>query len=79
MKQFNINDHILIKITTEGWKHIRMTCSEGYIKNCIHPACKNINGEIYHRFQLWKVFDILPLSFGKNPLFEMTILIEDIN
>ena len=35
MKKFNINDHIYIQITEHGWKHLKKTVGDDYIKHCI--------------------------------------------
>jgi hypothetical protein len=78
MKKFNINDHIYIQITEEGWKHLRETVGADYIKHCIRSCEKVIDGEVWFRLQCWSVFDILPISFGSTtPLFKSNVMFDD--
>lgn len=79
MKSFNINDSIYIKITEEGWAHLRKTVGDEYIKHCIdtEPYRHEINGEVWYRLQIHSVFELLPCDFGGPVLFELTIMIDD--
>lgn len=76
MKKFNINDYMYIRITDAGWKHLRETAGEKYIKDFIKiPECeKIINGEMWYRLQCWSCFDLMPINFGGSPLFEPDVI-----
>lgn len=79
MKKFNVNEFMYIQITESGWKHLRKTVGEEYIKNCIEADGykKEINGEIWYRLQCWSVFDLLPSNFGGQPLFKTNVMFDD--
>ena len=77
MKKFNINDYIYIQITEEGWKHLKKTVGDEYIKHCIKvPAYeKIINSEIWYRLQCHQVISLLSgnvatLLFKTNVMFD---------
>jgi hypothetical protein len=78
MIKFNINDHILIKITEAGWKHLRATLDEDYIKHCIISRRVIIDdNEVWFRLQAHSVFELLPLNSATDLLYETNILIDD--
>ena len=77
MKKFNINEYMYIQITEAGWVHLSKTVGFEYIKHCIKPYEKEINGEIWYRLQCWGVFDLLPSNFGGQPLFNTNVMFDD--
>ncbi len=76
MKKFNINDYMYIQITKEGWKHLKETVGNDYIKHCINaPSYKmEIDGEIWYRLQCHNAFDILPIK--SRPLFKTNVMFD---
>ena len=79
LKKFNINDHIYVQITEHGWKHLRYTVGDEYIKNCIDNSNYRhiINGKTWHRLQMHEVFDLLPIADSNKLLIETTVLFDD--
>ena len=77
MKKFNINDHMYIQITDNGWTHLRNTVGEGYIKHCIESQKVEVKNEIWYKLQCWGVFDLFPSNFGGQPLFKTTVIFDD--
>ena len=77
MKKFNINDSMFIQITEEGWKHLRNTVGQEYINHCIEPYKVEVNGEIWYKLQCWEAFDLLPIIFGKRPLFNTNVMFDE--
>lgn len=76
LKQFNVNQYAYVKITREGWAHLAKNFDEDYINHCILSRAVEANGEIWHKIQLWKVFDLLP-SDMLNTFFEPNVLIDE--
>ena len=78
MKKFNINEYIYIQINETGWKHLRRTVGEDYIKHCINAEShrKLINGEIWHRLQARQVFDLLPI-ISCTPTYNTNVMFDD--
>jgi len=75
MKKININDYVFVKITEQGWKHLKETVGQDYIDHCIdndHYRFE-IKGEIWHKFQIHTLFDLLPNYTGRESLFENDI------
>lgn len=77
MKKFNINDHMYIQITEEGWRHLHRTVGEDYIKHCIKPHSIKIDNKVWFRLQTHSVFDLLPINFGSNALFNTNVMFDD--
>lgn len=77
MKKFNINEYIYIQITDSGWKHLKKTVGDEYIKHCITPYKKIINGETWYHLQCHDVFSLLPCVMGSATLFETTVMFDD--
>jgi hypothetical protein len=79
MKKFNLNDHIYIQINNPGWKYLKETVGDDYIKHCIKSPhyAKEINGEIWHKLQVHQVFSILPIQPGAVQFFSLNVLIDD--
>jgi len=77
MKEFNINDYIYVKITENGWEHLRKTQSDEYIRHCIINKRKVINGENWYRLIAHSAFQDLPTGMGTTLKFMPTIMIED--
>ena len=78
-KKFNINESICIQITEEGWKHLKKTVGDEYVKNCIdneHYRVE-IDGEIWHKLQAHQVSDLLPINFGGRPTYNTNVLIDE--
>lgn len=79
MKKFNINSGIYIQITKEGWKYLRNTVGDDYIKHCIQSPFyeRVINGEVWYRLQCHQVFDLFtPITSGLIK-FNSNIMIDD--
>ena len=79
MKKFNINESICIQITDEGWKHLKKTVGDDYIKHCIdneHYRVE-IDGEIWYKLQAHQVFDLLPINVGGRPTYNTNVLIDE--
>ena len=74
MKHVNINHYMYIQITSEGWKHLRETVGEDYIKVCIESRKVEIDNEIWYKLQCHVAFDLLPVShrvlFNTNVMFD---------
>lgn len=79
MKNFNINHYIFIQITEDGWKHLKETVGDEYIKHCITPSKEVINNEEWYKLQAHQVFDLLPVGMGSKLLYNTNILINDIH
>ena len=79
MKKFNINHNICIQITDEGWKHLKKSVGDDYIKHCIDTEHYRveIDGEIWHKLQAHQVFDLLPINFGGRPTYNTNVLIDE--
>ena len=79
LKKFNINDYIYIQITDEGWRYLKKTVGDDYIKHCINAPShkKTINGETWYRLQCHSVFDILPINFGGRSFFNTNIMFDE--
>lgn len=79
MKKFNINNYMYIQITDKGWRHLKKTVGEDYIKHCIetHHYKKKINGETWYRLQCWNIFELLPSDFGGQPSFKPNVMFDD--
>lgn len=78
MKKFNINNHMYIQITEYGWKYLKKTVGQDYIKHCIESPHykKNINGEVWYRLQCHQVFELLPINSAINPLFNTNVMFD---
>ena len=76
MLKYNINDHMYVQITDEGWLHLLKTVGQIYIDNCIKPYEVEMCGEIWHKLQCWSVFDLMPPVFGGKNLFMPGVMIE---
>ena len=76
MLKYNINDHMYVQVTDEGWLHLLKTVGQEYIDNCIKPYEVEICGEIWHKMQCWSVFDLMPPVFGGKNLFMPGVMIE---
>ena len=76
MLKYNINDHMYVQITDEGWLHLLKTVGKEYIDNCIKPYEVEISGEVWHKLQCWSVFDLMPPVFGGKNLFMPGVMIE---
>ena len=79
MKKFNLNDYIYIQITELGWKHLKETVGDDYIKHCINkePYKKNIDGETWYRLQAHSVFNLLPIVYGGQMYFNSNVMFDD--
>lgn len=86
MKKFNINDHMYIQITEEGWAYLRKSLNdtkflkinaEEYIKHCIEPYKVEIDGEVWHRLQMHFVFDHFPIHMGGPIYFKTNVMFDD--
>ena len=83
MKTFNLNDYIYIQITELGWKHLEKTLttpiqkSDEYIKHCITPKKKVIDGIDWYRLQAHEVFRLLPMGNGFNLPYLPNIMIDE--
>lgn len=77
MKKFNINHNICIQITDEGWKHLKKTVGDDYIKHCIKPYKTEIENETWYKLQAHQVFDLLPINVGSRPTYNTNVLIDE--
>ena len=77
MKKFNVNNSIYIQITKTGFEHLDKTLSADYIKNCIIPYWKEINGEIWYQLQIHEVFELLPVVFSGEFFWKTEMMFED--
>ena len=77
MKKFNINHGICIQITDEGWRHLKKTVGDDYIKHSIEPYKTEINNEIWYKLQAHQVFDLLPIYFSGRPTYNTNVLIDE--
>lgn len=79
MKKFNINNHMYIRITEDGWKHLRKEVGEDYIKLCIDRDEYRhvIDGVVWHRLQVHEIFDILPNTSSSKLLFETDVMFDE--
>jgi len=77
MKKFNVNDKMYIQITEKGWKHLKETVGDDYVKHCIKPYEVTRNGETWYNLQCWGAFDLLPSNFGGQPLFKTNVMFDD--
>ena len=77
MKKFNVNHAIYVQITKAGFEHLKKTVGEDYIKDCITPYQKEINGEVWYKLQAHNVFDLLPIVYSGEPNYHAEIMFED--
>lgn len=77
MKKFNINNTMYVQITAEGFKYLRDTVGDDYIKSCVETYKKEINGEIWYELQCWAAFDIMPPNFGGRMKFLSNVMFRD--
>ena len=76
MLKYNINDHMYVQITDEGWFHLLETVGQDYIDNYIKHLEVERDGEIWYKMKCWSVFDLMPPVFGGKPLFMPGVMIE---
>ena len=74
--KLNINDSVYIHITTDGWLHLINTVGGGYIKSCIEPYKRWIDGKQYFKLQMHSVFELLPMTQATPVYYETTILVD---
>lgn len=81
MINFNINHYIYIQITDEGWRYLRQTVGDEYIKSCITSPgyVRIVEGETWYRLQMHSVFSLFPVVYGKRLYFKPTIIIDTEN
>lgn len=77
MKKFNINDYIYIQITEAGWKHLKETVGDEYIKNCIESRKVIYDNVVWYRLQCHEVFSLLPINFGGKVTFNSNVMFDD--
>lgn len=79
MKKFNLNDYFYIQITEKGWKHLKETVGNDYIKHCINTESykKTIGGEVWYKLQAHQVMSLLPVSNNSAILFNTNIMIDN--
>jgi hypothetical protein len=77
MKKFNINHDICIQITDEGWKYLKKTVGDDYIKYCIKPFKTEIEDETWYKLQAHHVFELLPIIFGGELKYNTNVLIDE--
>lgn len=77
MKKFNINCDIFIQINDNGWEYLENTVGLEYIKHCVKPYAREIDGEIWYQLQCWKVFELFPIQFAKPPMINTNIMFND--
>lgn len=76
-KKFNINKHIYIRITEDGWKHLRKNHDADFIKIHIESKEEKIDGEIWHRLQCHEVFTLFPVIMGAELLFHTNVMLDN--
>ena len=77
MKKFNINEYMYIQITENGWKHLKKTVGQEYIDLCIEIRKVEVNKETWYRLQCHHVFDLFPINFGGQPMFNTNVMFDD--
>ena len=78
MKAYNLNHYIYVQINELGWKHLKKTVGESYIKSCISPYKYVFNEITYYKLQIHEVFSLLPIqSCSNNQFISMVFLLED--
>lgn len=77
MKKFNINHTMYVQITDAGWEHLKKDVGEDYIKHCILPYKREIDNEEWYALQCHSVFELLPISFGGQMLFNTNVMFDD--
>jgi hypothetical protein len=75
--EVNVNDSTYVQITDEGWKFLRDTVGEDYIRTFIEPKAVELNGDLWYRLRLWTCFELFPANIGDEKfctriLFERT-------
>ncbi len=70
MKKFNINDYIYIQITEAGWKHLKETVGDEYIKHCIESRKVIYDNVVWYRLQYHNVIELFePVHISSNVMF----------
>ena len=77
MYKFNINNHIYIQISKLGWKYLKDTVGNEYIKHCIKNKKVVIDGKKWYRLQCHQVFNLLPINSSTNRLLFNTNILFD--
>ena len=79
MKKFNINDYVYIQITELGWRHLKETVGNDYIRHCINAKSyrKEIEGEVWHTLQAHSVFNLLPITGNNAILYKTNIMFDE--
>ncbi len=76
MKKFNINEYMYIQITEDGWKHLRKTVGEDYIKHCIEPRKVVVNNETWYKLQCHNAFSLFPMNGSFHPSFKSNVMFD---
>ena len=77
MKKFNINSHMYVQITKEGFAHLKKTVTNTYLATCIESAMVEIDGEKWYKLQCHQVFALLPNSAGSKLLFRTSVMFDE--
>lgn len=77
MKKYNINSYMYIQITDNGWKHLKNTVGDEYVKNCIENRMVIIENKIWYKLQCHNVFELFPISIGNEVRFNTNVMFDD--
>lgn len=77
MKKYNINSYMYIQITDNGWKYLKNTVGDEYVKNCIENRMVIIENKIWYKLQCYNVFELFPISIGNEVRFNTNVMFDD--
>ena len=77
MTKFNLNNYVLVQITSYGWEELNKKYGKDYIENYIISSKEVIDGEDWYKMQLHQVITRFgTMIFAANPApIEINILI----
>jgi hypothetical protein len=82
MREFNLNDVVLVKLKPDGFIHYHKKYNE-HLPSRLRKSLKEIrltaNEDGYVKFMFWEFMQMFgeTIAFGYSPIFETTILIKE--
>ena len=77
MKKFNINNYMYIQITEAGWKHLKNTVGDSYIKTCIESRKVELKNGTWYKLQCHHVFSLFSINMGGPLMFNTNVMFDD--
>ena len=68
--------NICIQINENGWRHLKETVGDDYIKQRIETKKVQIENETWYKLQCYVVFEMLSVNFGGEPMFNTNVMFD---